>query len=59
MNSFFYGIAHIFESLFKILPFIGPLVNILIVAVGTIGAGIWIWYGIKNKADKGNYHPES
>jgi hypothetical protein len=55
MNSFFYGFAHVCESFFNILPCIGPAVNVLFIAAGSIGTAVWIWYGIKNKADKGNY----
>ncbi len=53
MNSFFYGIASACEAVFQYLPGVGPTINGLFIAVGAIGTGIWIWYGIKNKHDKG------
>ncbi len=57
MNSFFYGIANACEGLFRVLPSIGPAINVLFIAIGTIGTTVWIWYGVKNKADKGAYKP--
>lgn len=55
MNSFFYGIASASEAIFSILPSIGPATNVLFIALGSIGTAVWIWYGIKNKVDKGAY----
>lgn len=56
MNSFFYGFADACEAIFKILPSIGPATNVLFIVAGAIGTVGWIWYGIKNKEDKGVYN---
>ncbi len=55
MTSFFYGFAHACEAFFSILPGIGPLMNVLFIVIGSLGTAGWIWYGMKNKEDKGQY----
>jgi hypothetical protein len=36
-----------FESFFKILPSLGPAMNVLIISTGVIAAVGWIWYMVK------------
>jgi hypothetical protein len=49
MDKVFYGIADIFNWIFKILPHLGRPVNIIFIAIGFIGTYIWIAYGPKYK----------
>lgn len=57
MNGFFNGIADLFNAMFKILPFIGGLANVLFIVAGSVATFIWIRYMVKSeKEEKGFNH---
>ena len=47
ITKLFNAIGNGFETFFKILPSMGPIVNTLIISIGVIAIIGWIWYMIK------------
>ena len=55
MDAIWYGIAHAAESMFKILPPVGPWVNWLFGISITVGVVFWLWYDAQAKKGGNNF----
>lgn len=47
ITKIFNGIGSGFETFFKILPTLGPIVNTLIISIGVVAIVGWITYMVK------------
>jgi uncharacterized membrane protein len=56
MTAVFYAIGAAFEAIFKILPYIGDIANLLFTIIGFIATFIWIWYMVKYQHEEKGFN---
>lgn len=55
MDAIWYGIAAIFEFIFKLVEPIGMMIDILFIIIGFIGTFFWLWYTVYVKKGGHNF----
>lgn len=53
-TDFWNFLGTIFKLLFSIMPPIGAIVNILLIAAGFFACGVWIWIMLKDRTPERN-----
>ena len=59
MDALWYGIAAIFEWIFRVIEPIGMEVDILFFITGVVGSVYWLWYTVYVKKGGRNYMSQS
>lgn len=55
MDAIWYGIANVFQAIFKILPATGNLINWFFGISITVGVIFWLWYDAKVRRGSDNF----